>query len=238
MCMPPSKRIRTRATVTMRWSARIDSEPRAGKRSAQTDAATRKMAGVGMRTHSLIRLEPTAANSASAATTTTRAKGTTSCTWAPGVGDRSADQTSRHSVAHCIGTRPTSSGVRRCSAVLDAAVRPGPRLEPGLPGSARRRPRTCRSCRPRSAGERGVPRRAWRGDAPGWRPPPADRRPSTCPRRRACRTRSCRARPAAWSAPPARPRAWPRVRPAAGRRPRTSRQGRALRVERPCGTSG
>ena len=107
MCMPPSKRIRTRATVTIRWSARIDSEPRAGNRSAQTDAATRKIAGVGMRTHSLIRLEPTAASSARAATTTTSANGATSCTWAPGVGDRSADQTSRHSAAHCIGSRPT-----------------------------------------------------------------------------------------------------------------------------------
>ena len=61
MCMPPSKRIRTSAIVTIRWSARIDSEPRSGKRSAQTDAATRKIAGVGIRTHSLIRLEPTAA---------------------------------------------------------------------------------------------------------------------------------------------------------------------------------
>ena len=47
MCMPPSKRIRTSAIVTIRWSARIDSEPRSGKSSAHSEAATRKIAGVG-----------------------------------------------------------------------------------------------------------------------------------------------------------------------------------------------
>ena len=79
MCIPPSKRITTIATVTMRWSVTIDSEPRAGKNAEETDAATRNSAGLGTCSHDDSRLEPIASSSATAATTTTRANGVTSC---------------------------------------------------------------------------------------------------------------------------------------------------------------
>jgi hypothetical protein len=77
--MPPSNRIATSATVTIRWSVMMEREPRSGNRSALTDAATRKSAGLGTCTHSVIRLDPTARSSATAARLITTANTSTSC---------------------------------------------------------------------------------------------------------------------------------------------------------------
>jgi hypothetical protein len=70
--MPPSKRITANANVTICWTASTLSLPSAGHRSEAIAAVTKKIAGAGIRTHSLSRWENTAANPTSAATSTAR----------------------------------------------------------------------------------------------------------------------------------------------------------------------
>ena len=60
MCMPPSNRITTSATVTICSTAGMGSRPRPGHRSEASAAQTRKIAGAGTRSRSLTRLDRTA----------------------------------------------------------------------------------------------------------------------------------------------------------------------------------
>ncbi len=78
MCMPPSKRISTSATVTIRWSVTIGSSPRRGTTSEATAATIRKRAGAGIRSRSANRLDPTASTQTAATRRTACAKGTRS----------------------------------------------------------------------------------------------------------------------------------------------------------------
>jgi hypothetical protein len=74
MCIPPSNKMTTSATDTTRWSVVTDSCPRAGTRSEASAAASRKIAGAGIRIRSLIRLDSTAAVIATPTTSTSSAK--------------------------------------------------------------------------------------------------------------------------------------------------------------------
>ena len=65
MCMPPSNRITTSATVTTRSTVWIGMCASAGTRSEATAAPIRKIAGAGMRRRALIRLDSTATRNAS-----------------------------------------------------------------------------------------------------------------------------------------------------------------------------
>ena len=68
MCIPPSKRTKTSATVTIRSLTTFETVPRTGKSVDAADAASRNSAGAGTRIHALRRLDITAAIKAAAAT--------------------------------------------------------------------------------------------------------------------------------------------------------------------------
>ena len=70
MCIPPSNRMTASATETIRWTVVTDNSPSAGTTSEATAAATRKIAGAGIRIRSLIRLNRTAAMIAAPTTST------------------------------------------------------------------------------------------------------------------------------------------------------------------------
>jgi hypothetical protein len=76
--MPPSNRMTASATVTTRWTVVTDSWPSAGMMSEATAAASRKIAGAGIRMRSLIRLDTTAAMTAAEVISTISAKCSTS----------------------------------------------------------------------------------------------------------------------------------------------------------------
>ncbi len=78
MCIPPSNRMKINATVTSRSSVSTGTVESCGQMSAATAAATRKMAGAGTLMIAVIRLDPTAASSASAVSPITMAKLATS----------------------------------------------------------------------------------------------------------------------------------------------------------------
>jgi hypothetical protein len=78
MCIPPSNKMTARATVTTRWTVVTDSCPSVGTRSEATAAASRKIAGAGIRMRSLIRLDTTAAMTAAEVISTISAKCSTS----------------------------------------------------------------------------------------------------------------------------------------------------------------
>ena len=107
MCIPPSNRSTTRATVTIRWSTLMLRDPRSGNRSADTEAASRNSAGLGICVRAVILLEPTASSSATAATTTTSANEVTSCIRAPGVGRSTPTRLPGTPEIHCsAGAHP------------------------------------------------------------------------------------------------------------------------------------
>jgi hypothetical protein len=78
MCIPPSNKMIASATDTTRWTVVTDSCPRDGTRSEATAAASRKIAGAGIRIRSLIRFDSTATVMATPTSSTSRAKCSTS----------------------------------------------------------------------------------------------------------------------------------------------------------------
>jgi hypothetical protein len=78
ICIPPSNKMTTRATDTTRWTVVTDSWPNVGITSEAAVAASRKIAGAGIRIRSLIRLDSTAAVMAAPTTSTSSAKCSTS----------------------------------------------------------------------------------------------------------------------------------------------------------------
>ena len=78
MCIPPSNRMTASATETIRWTVVTDNSPSAGRTSEASAAATRKIAGAGIRIRSLILLSRTAAMIAAPTTSTKSAKCSTS----------------------------------------------------------------------------------------------------------------------------------------------------------------
>jgi hypothetical protein len=78
ICIPPSNKMTASATDTTRWTVVTDSSPSAGTTSEATAAATRKIAGAGIRIRSLTRLNTTAAVMAAPTTSTSSAKCSTS----------------------------------------------------------------------------------------------------------------------------------------------------------------
>jgi hypothetical protein len=78
MCIPPSNKMIASATDTTRWTVVTDSRPNVGITSEATAAASRKIAGAGIRIRSLIRFDSTAAVMATPTSSTSRAKCSTS----------------------------------------------------------------------------------------------------------------------------------------------------------------
>ena len=78
MCILPSNKMTTRASDTTRWTVVTDSWPNTGIRSEAAAAASRRIAGAGIRIRSLIRFDSTAAVMAAPMTSTSSAKCATS----------------------------------------------------------------------------------------------------------------------------------------------------------------
>jgi hypothetical protein len=82
ICIPPSNKMTARASATTRWTVVTDNSPSVGTRSEATAAASRKIAGAGIRIRSLIRLDSTAPVMATPTTSTSSAKCSTSLIFA------------------------------------------------------------------------------------------------------------------------------------------------------------
>ncbi len=122
MLMPPSNRMITNATVTRRWSVTIPRPPSDGHRSEATAAASRKIAGAGMRTSALIRFDSSAADRASDTRAMTTPKACTSPIARPPAG-RSGRPDLRRRDVRLPGALPRTWS-RRAAARGPARVRP------------------------------------------------------------------------------------------------------------------
>ena len=101
MCIPPSNRMNTSATVTTRCTVSSLSRPRCGNKVAATAASTRKNAGAGIRSRSLTRFDSTAAVPIKPTRSMTRPYDSIPATGCVLSGRRTdADQTSRHPSGH------------------------------------------------------------------------------------------------------------------------------------------
>jgi hypothetical protein len=84
ICIPPSNKMTASAMVTTRWTVVTDTWPSVGTTSEATAAASRKIAGAGLRIRSLIRFDTTAPTKAAAVSRTTSAKCSMSFIGRPG----------------------------------------------------------------------------------------------------------------------------------------------------------
>ena len=122
MCIPPSNRMHTSATVTIRSIVRSGGAFRSGRRAVAIAAAARNSAGVGIRIRSVSRLDSTAATAARDKRSRTWAKGSMSVMdlLSRGSAHHFADQTSRRTpVSLSANARPPVAAVWHLMAEKD-----------------------------------------------------------------------------------------------------------------------